>query len=571
MRGWWKVGGFLALASAPGQARAGDAALADVLAGQLTAAMATWTVEGEVPHYVAVAVEDHDSLHVYARQGAIASSDDDAGRTLDVDLRLGTAALDSTHNLRGFSAFDDDTRDVVEVAYTGPGQTDALQHAVWRELDARWRDARERIVLLRANQQVRVAEEDPAPDFEPRTGAIADVATPPLTIDAEGWEEVLRAASAILDDSDVVVSSSASLDASRTVRTFVDTEGARLVTGRRHARVSLQAAVVADDGDRVSAFRAFDVEDPAALPDRPAVLDAARALVAQVEALRRAPRAGPYTGPVLLSGKASGVFFHEVLGHRVEGHRNKDETEGKTFKDYVGRPVLPSFLSVVDDPTVRQVGGVDLNGTYAYDDEGVAAQPAQLVDHGVFTGFLMGRSPLAAFPHSNGHGRRSTGNAPAARMGNTLVHADRTVDDARLRAMLLDELRRQHLAFGYIVDEIEGGFTMTGRVTPNAFNVRASRTWRVYVDGRPDELVRGIDLVGTPLAAFQSIVAAGSTVSVFNGVCGAESGWVPVSAVAPALLFRRLEMQLKEKGSERPPLLSKPGRDGTVDAAEVAP
>ena len=100
---------------------------------------------------------------------------------------------------------------------------------------------------------------------------------------------------------------------------------------------------------------------------------------------------------------------------------------------------------------------------------------------------------------------------------------------------------------------------MTGRVTPNAFNVRASTTWRVYADGRPDELVRGIDLVGTPLVAFDNLIAAGDDPMVFNGTCGAESGWVPVSAVAPSILFRRLEFQLKEKGQDRPPLLAKPG------------
>ena len=113
---------------------------------------------------------------------------------------------------------------------------------------------------------------------------------------------------------------------------------------------------------------------------------------------------------------------------------------------------------------------------------------------------------------------------------------------------------------------------MTGRVTPNAFNVRASVTHRVYADGRPDEVVRGIDLVGTPLVAFGNVIAAGTERQVFNGSCGAESGWVPVSAVAPSLLISKLEFQLKEKGQERPPLLDKPvpPDDGSA-ALEVTP
>ncbi|HMV65795.1 MAG TPA: metallopeptidase TldD-related protein, partial [Myxococcota bacterium] len=281
-------------------------------------------------------------------------------------------------------------------------------------------------------------------------------------------------------------------------------------------------------------------------------------LAARLVALRAAPRAGPYTGPVLLSGRATGVFFHEVMGHRVEGHRQKSDSEGKTFLEYVGRPVLPRWVDVVDDPTQERFGDVDLNGYYVWDDQGVAAEPAVLVDDGVFRGFLMGRSPLSVAPTSNGHGRRSPGHEATARMGNTLVRVTGGLDDTKLAAALRKEAAAQGLEYAYRVEEIDGGFTMTGRVVPNAFNVRASVTWRVYVDGRPDELVRGIDLVGTPLAAFQGIIAAGDRYEVFNGTCGAESGWVPVSAVAPPMLFRRLEMQLKEKGSDRPPLLAPP-------------
>ena len=183
------------------------------------------------------------------------------------------------------------------------------------------------------------------------------------------------------------------------------------------------------------------------------------------------------------------------------------------------------------------------------------AAKAILVDDGVFRGFLTSRSPIPGDHAGNGHGRRSPGRAPTARMGNTVVAASRTHNDAQMRALMIQQLRRAKLPYGYIVDQIDGGFTMTGRVVPNAFNVRATTTWKVFTDGRPDELVRGIDLVGTPLLAFQNLIAAGDQPEVFNGTCGAESGWVPVSGVAPSLLFSELEFQLKEKGFERPPLL----------------
>lgn len=534
----------------------------DTVTIELERAMAVFAQQEEVPHYAAVAVTDSRSMAVSARVGDITQSRDLRSRYLDVDLRVGLPQLDSTHSLRGFSALDDDTRRWMRVPIDDTAYP--LQHALWRELDARYRDAVERIVLLRVNQVVRVEEEDPADDFEPREAVVSREPVAELEVDMAAWEPVLAGLSLRLDGGDDVFDSGASLAISRDEVVFVDTEGTRLVHGRVHARVSLYASTVAADGDEIEVFRAKDVHDPGDLPD-PAVLYAwADEVLEELAALRDAPRGEPYSGPVVLTGKASGVFFHEVFGHRVEGHRQKSDHEGKTFLEYVGRPVLPDFISVVDDPTISFLDGEDLNGHFAYDDEGVVATPAPLVERGEFVGFLMSRSPIRGFANSNGHGRRSPGNAPVARMGNTIVQAHTTVSEDRLRRMLVDQVRRQGLEYGYIVDEIKGGFTMTGRVTPNAFNVRAATTWRVFADGRPDELVRGIDLVGTPLVAFGNLLAASDQRQVFNGVCGAESGWVPVSAVAPSLLFSKLEFQLKEKSSERPPLLVKPSDDGAA-------
>lgn len=542
-----------------GLAWAGD--VEPVLVSELDRATAAWTKAGEVPHYVAIAVDDVESHKIVAREGALVNDHLEHDRWLDVDLRLGTPELDSTHDLRGMSGLANDTRSHVPLAFEGASVDAAIHNAVWRELDARWRAAKERIVLLRADQAVRVAEEDPAPDFEPRTGVLAHQPPPPMSIESAVWQPILVDLSSVLASGTHVVVSEVSVEGRRSETTRVDSEGSRLVYGTVLVRVALSATIVADDGDRLVLYRSQDVHDPASLPDAAALTTLARSLVADAEALRAAPRATPYTGPVLLLGRATGVFVHEVMGHRVEGQRNKDEEEGKTFLSYLGQRVLPVGVDIVDDPTVAHLAGEDLNGFYPFDDEGVPAQRAELVHDGIFRGFLMSRSPLAAFPHSNGHGRRSTGNSPAARMGNTIVSSTAGKDLPTLRRLLLAEAKAQGLPFAYIVEEIDGGFTLTGREMPNAFNVRASRTRRVWADGRPDELVRGLDLVGTPLAAFQNVVAVGDTQQVFNGYCGAESGWVPVSAVAPAMLFRRLEFQIKEKESARPPLLPRPDAD----------
>ena len=517
------------------------------------------------PYYIALALQDRVGWSLMAREGALGVWKPAARRALDVDLRVGTPELDSTHQMRGFSGLDGTSRERVMLPYED-GAEQAIRHAVWRTVDRHYRDAAERIVMVRAERDVKVAEESQAPDFELRTPAVHREDARALVFDPEPWRDVLIELSDALEEHPEVERSTVRLDVNRDETTFVDTEGARLRHGRIHARFSMQVANTHADGSEISVFDSIDVHDPSSLPSVDELRVWAGELTQHLDELQDAPRGEPYSGPVLLRGRAAGVFFHEVFGHRVEGHRQKSEFEGKTFVEYVGKKLLPEFIDVYDDPTLARLADTDLNGHYAYDDEGVAAARAELVEDGVFVGFLMSRSPIPGFDHSNGHGRRMVGMAPVARMGNTIIEASETQSWDALREQLVAMVKEQGLPYGYIVDDISGGFTMTGRVTPNAFNVRANTTWRVFADGRPDQLVRGIDLVGTPLAAFSSLRAAGDEPEVFNGTCGAESGWVPVSAVSPPLLFERMEFQLKEKGQERPPLLPKPARDdGAAD------
>ena len=227
----------------------------------------------------------------------------------------------------------------------------------------------------------------------------------------------------------------------------------------------------------------------------------------------------------------------------------------------LGKPVTASFISVYDDPTLKRQGKTFLRGAYRYDDEGVAPSRLTLIEDGVLRNFLMSRMPIKGFPNSNGHARRSAGNDVVPRMGNTVVVASVTVPYDQLRVQLIEEVKRQNKPYGLVFEDISGGFTMTNRYMPQSFKVIPLLVYRVYPDGRPDEPVRGVDIVGTPLTSFTKIIAAADDVDVFNGSCGAESGWVPVSGVAPSILFSELEVEKKEKSSEKPPLLPPPYQD----------
>ncbi|NCG17425.1 MAG: peptidase U62 [Rhodobacterales bacterium] len=505
-------------------------------------------------------VVDGHSLTLGARYGQPEGADVGHARTLDVSARVGSSQRDSTHEIRGSQGWGMNAH--LGESLPLNGSQEALQTVLWAATNKEIRDSQEAWARVQADQQVRVANTDDSDDFSKEEIRV-DLADPAaLDIDQDAWQALLIDASTRLDAHSGIVWSRAYITARAENRYVVTSEGTSIRQARTWYRLAMQTWARAEDGTVIDLYRWTDVSDAERLPSADEVQTWADDLADFTTQVLEAGSGTPYAGPLILRGRAAGVFVHEVLGHRVEGHRQKDEGEGQTFKDKVGELLLPEDISIIDDPTLTEWAGFDLNGHYAYDEEGTKAQPAVLVENGVFKGFLMSRSPIKGFQQSNGHGRAQVWRQPVARMANTIVSTTNPVPFEKLKDQLRAEAKAQGREFGLIIDEIGGGFTMTGRVYPNAFNVRATYAYRVFVDGRPDELIRGVDLVGTPLVALSQVVAAGDDPGVFNGFCGAESGSVPNSAVSPSLLIRHLEVQKKEKGSTRPPLLPKPVPEG---------
>lgn len=533
-------------------------ALLPLLDGQLQRIWAALQGQPEKPHWMALAVVDQFTLGVDATHGAAGPVRRDHVRQADLDLRVGTPELDNTHKIRDASMFSDEPRVSLDLPLVD-APPEALHLAIWRAADDAYRSAARRLVQVRTNDVVKVAREDQSPDFSPAPVLVDLQPWTRSELDAEAWRDRVREASAVFLEYPEVFDSNVSLWAQDEVQTFVTSEGTKLRHSNHRLRISAWASTVAEDGMELQVYDYVEAAAPGKLPDQAELLAMVREVARRVTALRAAPSVEPYVGPAILRGRATAVFFHEVLGHRVEGHRQKDEDEGQTFTDKVGQAVLPAFLSVVDDPTLAHWQSVDLAGHYDYDDEGVAAERVSVVDRGVLRGFLLSRSPIAGFERSNGHGRRQPGSAVTPRQGNLMVVAHQTVPYETLRKQLIEQIKKQNKPYGLIFDDISGGFTFTGRSTPNSFAVQPVVVWRVFPDGRPDELVRGADLIGTPLVAFSRIIGASDRTEVFNGVCGAESGWVPVAAVAPDLLLSEVEVQRTEKGNDQPPLLPPPG------------
>jgi len=525
---------------------------------ELERSMKTYGAQDPPAYFMDYTVTDTQRVDVSGSNGALLNSSENRNRWLEVWVRTGNYNLDDTHKV-GERQMQNESPGVSVPVDDDP---EVLRRAVWLETDKQYRAAEEALIKIKTGKEVKVeTAEGNAPDFsreQPHTSIGPEVS---IAVDRAPWEAKVRAYTKAFRESAAIINSIVTFSAQAQNVLQINSEGTQLQFGQIRYRLELFIQGKAPDGMDIDRYYNFDWVDPKEAPDDKAVYAAEATLRKELEGLVKAPINDPSVGPVLLTGRAAAVFFHEVFGHRAEGHRQKDVTEGQTFSKKVGESILPDFLSITDDATMKQLGGEDLLGYYQFDDEGVPAQRVTLVDHGVLKNFEMSRSPLADFPHSNGHGRRQLGATPVSRQGNLIVQSSKAVTNAQLRAKLMDLIKAQGKPYGLLIDDIAGGFTFTGRGQPQAFQVQPLVVYKVFADGKPDELVRGVDIVGTPLAALTKIVATGDKPEVFNGYCGAESGNVPVSAASPAILISELEVQKKESSTDRPPILPPPAHD----------
>ena len=538
---------------------AGAPVLLDAMTTELHRAFTSLGKQGDSkqlpPYFLSYSVSDASAVAIRAQYGALVDSSANRVRVADVQVRLGDAKLDNTHGTHRGSAVNS-----LQLPLTDDHE--ALGRSLWLATNTGYGTALDNYLRVKTEAEVRAKEEDTSPDFSQESPQVAiGKAAPPVVVDRAAWEQRVRALSKVFREYPDVTQNVVMLTVQNETDYFASSEGSRVVTPHLSARLVAFAVTRAEDGMDLFRAQTFEAETVAGLPGQAELEAAMRELGKSLEALRKAPVTEPFDGPAILSGRAAAVFFHEVLGHRLEGQRQRGDEEGQTFTKEVGKEVLPKFLSVADDPTLTTFGNTWLSGSYSYDDEGQKARRVDLIQDGVLKTFLMSRLPIASFSASNGHGRAQTGRVPTGRQGNLIVTSTKTVPETELRKQLIEEAKKQGKPYGLYFEDISSGFAVTTRSSPQAFQVIPLVVWRVYVDGRPDELVRGVSIVGTPLAAMKRILATGDKSEVFNGECGAESGTVPVSAVAPAMLVSEMETQKQAQGTARPPILPIPGAE----------
>ena len=519
---------FLSLLFLPKTYGQGQDKLLGLLKEELAQQMKELKGEEFPPYHMNYRVIDVTSSVVSASFGALMNSQQYRSRTLVPQIRLGDEKLDNFRfNQMGAAMSRYQGPSVARLPLDEENNEDAVRQAIWDEVNNRYKFAVDMYQKTKAESSVNVEEEDKAPYFsEAKVEKYYEAPLPAekMTIDMDRWAARMKEISAVFKNQPGIMKGDAIMIYTVERRYFVNNEGTEVVQNLPYARIMVFGETKADDGMELPLNLSYFAYDPADLPANDKIIADAKEMVKTLEALRVAPVVDPYTGPALLSGPASGVFFHEIFGHRIEGQRMKSENDGQTFKKMVGQLVLPADMHVYDDPTLRKYAGEDLNGFYKYDDQGVKAERVDVVVNGKLNDFLMTRTPIDGHPRTNGHARASDGFDPVSRQSNLVIETSNPKTPEELRQLLIEEVKKQGKEYGYFFKEVTSGFTFTGKGGTNSFNVTPLEVYKVFADGRPDQLVRGVDLIGTPLSMFSNIIYAGNDARVFTGMCGAESG-----------------------------------------------
>ena len=550
------LGVALALAALPGLAQAQDPLL-NILEQEVKREMQVLGKQEPPAYYLSYRVAEVHEVSLGTSFGALARSDETQARYLTVTLRVGSPGMDNYHQLRGQFGFPSMGRIDLPLA----DEPAAIQQELWSATSDAYQQAVAMLARVKANVAVKSEEGDKSPDFwlsEPNVFVEPPPKPAELGCDQTLWTKRLKEQSAVFLKDPAIFDASSGLECQMMRKYFVSSSGDRIAENCPANHLAVSATIKAKDGMELPLIKTYFAFSPDGLPSQETIMNDLQEMLQHLRALKAAPVAEPYSGPALLSGRAAGVFFHEIFGHRVEGQRLRNEEDAQTFKKKINEPVLPAHLSVFFDPQMKSFAGQPLTGYYRYDDQGCKGARVNVVESGILKRFLMSRTPIAGFPESNGHGRAQSFLQPVARQSNLVVETSRTHPRDELRSALIALAKAQNKPYAYYFDEVEAGFTLTTRFLPNAFNIMPTLVYRVYTDGRPDEVVRGVDLIGTPLSMFSQIDQAGGPTEVFNGICGAESGGVPVSAICPMLLVKVIETQKSAKSQERPIALPRP-------------
>jgi TldD protein len=511
------------------------------------------------PYYIDYRVDETTVITLSTSFGSLIADSKNKSRILTANVKVGDYSFDNTHEFKGDYSLAEQTN-IYSLPLPIEDEPDAIKQTIWRATDQAFKNAVSAFAGL--NNRKEKADQTEVPNDFSKESAVTYYAksldSSDFVFNKESWISRLKAYSGITNNDSTIFHCEASFRAIIQRQYFISTEGSSIVQNLTYSQLQFMISIQHEKGTILPLQKSYTAFNPGNLPSHEQILADLSLMYKDLLAMRTSKLAEPYAGPAILSPAAAGVFFHEIFGHRIEGQRLESNDDGQTFKDKLGSKVLPDDFTLISDPGIINWEGQDLIGAYRYDEQGVKGQRVVVVEDGVLKNFLMSRKPSNEFPNSNGHGRAQSGYAPASRQSNLFVESSQAISFSDLRKQLIKECKKQKKEYGYYFKEVIGGLTLTDRYNTNVFNVTPTKVYRIYIDGRPDELVTGVELIGTPLTMFSNILSAGDTREVFTGFCGAESGRVPVTTIAPALFVKKIETQKTPEYQSRIPILPTP-------------
>jgi predicted Zn-dependent protease len=507
----------------------------------------------ETPYFISYQIKDNEYYSIKGKYGAIASSENDRIRRLFVDVRVGNYDFDNS--IKGRSGGGAPFHGASDVPVDN--DPDAIRAALWQATDLAYKGALTQYFNKKANN-VREIKDTNSKSFTREKSHDYYGPELNLTFNPGEWKDKIREISSVYKNYKELTNADIVITAQKETVYFINTEGTSYIRDEVLYSIDAQVTTRAKDGKVISNYRNLYYVSPKQIPSVKEIKAIVNEMVEETLVMRNAEVLSPVSVPALLEPEAAGVVFHEAIGHRLEGERQIDDNEGQTFKEKVGEEIIPPFLSIIDDPSMKNFNGTHLMGYYPFDDQGVPGERVVLIDKGILRNFLLSRTPVNGFERSNGHGRASYGRAPIARMSNTIIESDTEYSKEKLKELLIEEIKRQNKPFGLLIKRMKGGETNTSSYNFQAYRATPVAIYKVDPKTGEETPVRDVEIVGTPLVSINKIIATGDDYSVFNGFCGAESGYIPVSTVAPSILVSEIELQRKSSKKEKLPLLPPP-------------
>ncbi len=496
----------------------------------------------ERPYFIEFGITDTGTAYAVAELGAIIAQNQQRGRSLRTDVRVGSYQLDNTNfGGGGYGEGGGGGADMpIEDDYT------AIRQAIWWTSDRDYKGVVEELVQKKAFMEGKLIENKPD-DWSHEPPAVYFEDRADLNLDPKPLQELATALSAIFREFPDIQSSRVTVSAVATNKYLVNTEGSRMRTAAVLYTLSASATVQADDGMKLSDSTMAYARKLAELPARDELIKRCREMAQQLIKVKSAPKLDSYTGPVLFDAEAAAAIFGAQFrgafagGQRPVGSRSNPDD----FANKLNKRILPKFLSVEDDPSKTEIAGEPVLGHYVYDDQAVKAQTVQLIDHGRLKALLMSRNPSKEYSQSNGHGRGSYGASRAA-VGCLVVTAQPATDAAGLKRELLEACNDEGLEYGIRIGALgsSGGRGGSGPLM----------MFKVFPDGH-EEPVRGAEIARIDLKAFKHMLAAGDKPYVLNNASGSGDGQ---TLVVPAMLFEELDLAKIDRDFDKPPILPSP-------------